>query len=166
MARKCRALSSSPSPVQKSFDEAKRLYKELFAYVGTTFDRLSTDNILNMDALADRIRSSADHLRDTPSDLLRFDDFGIEGPNYLVPYSLNTAILAPSVGQQLKLPTHQLTELGSAALLHDMEILKLPDAVYQHAGQIAENHKKAVMMHPVLATSSCGACRWRTESRW
>jgi HD-GYP domain-containing protein (c-di-GMP phosphodiesterase class II) len=66
---------------------------------------------------------------------------------------VRSAILAIIIGTYLKLPNHRLIELGVAALLHELGMLKLPTQLYLSARPLTAHEHKAITTHPVLGYS-------------
>jgi putative nucleotidyltransferase with HDIG domain len=65
-------------------------------------------------------------------------------------HSVNSSVLALAIGDLMKLPPHRMIELGVAALLHDIGMLKLPDPVYLKEGPLTEKEFQLVRAHTTL----------------
>jgi HD-GYP domain-containing protein (c-di-GMP phosphodiesterase class II) len=63
---------------------------------------------------------------------------------------VKTAILSCAVGAQLKLPPHKLIELGTAALLHTIGMIRLPPQLYMSNKVLTPEEKRAITAHTVL----------------
>ncbi|MBN2038041.1 MAG: HD domain-containing protein [Chitinispirillaceae bacterium] len=87
-------------------------------------------------------------IRKTPDMLLE-----VARPSYngdpLVCHSLNTAFLSCAVGCQIDLSVKEITELGVAALLHDIGMTKIDPAYYAHGRSLSKAEQKKVEMHPM-----------------
>jgi HD-GYP domain-containing protein (c-di-GMP phosphodiesterase class II) len=66
----------------------------------------------------------------------------------LVCHSLNVAFLSCKVGLQMALPLRECTELGVAAMLHDIGMTKIDAACYSHSRELSKEDQKTIEMHP------------------
>jgi hypothetical protein len=70
------------------------------------------------------------------------------GGDMLVCHSLNVAFLSCKVGQQLGMPLRECTELGVAAMLHDIGMTKIDTAFYTHGRDLSKEEQKKIETHP------------------
>ena len=75
---------------------------------------------------------------------------GEDEKNYIVNHSAKTTILAVSAGLAIRMPPHKLIELGTAALLHEIGMIRLPPQIYMSDRQLKAQERKAISAHPVL----------------
>lgn len=68
--------------------------------------------------------------------------------NYLFRHSVNVAFLSVTLGKWLKLSEDELTELGIAALLHDIGMAGIPDGIFDHPGALSEEARLLLNQHP------------------
>ncbi len=73
-----------------------------------------------------------------------------DAKNYLVYHTVRTTILSIIVGIQLKMQPHKLLELGIAASLHEIGMIRIPPQIYMADRQLNQNERKAIMAHPIL----------------
>ena len=71
--------------------------------------------------------------------------------NFLVTHSLRSAIFAIVVGMELKMQNHQLVELATAALMHEIGLIHIKEDIYARAGELSDEEKKYLHVHPVLS---------------
>ena len=71
--------------------------------------------------------------------------------NFLVTHSLRSAVYAIVVGMELKMSNYQLSELTTAALLHEIGLIHIAEDIYSRAGKLSEEEKKYLYVHPVLS---------------
>ncbi|MBN2874688.1 MAG: HD-GYP domain-containing protein [Spirochaetales bacterium] len=64
---------------------------------------------------------------------------------------VNCAILSVVVGQTMKLPPHRLLHLASGALLHDVGMLRVPDAIVKKKGTLTPEEAQKMRAHPLLS---------------
>jgi len=65
--------------------------------------------------------------------------------------AVNCMILAVLVGKNLKMPNYQLINLATAALLHDVGMVKIPKSILEKKGELTEKEKKIVYTHPIYS---------------
>jgi hypothetical protein len=65
--------------------------------------------------------------------------------------SVNAAILSVAVGIQMKLPGHRLLYLASGALLHDIGMLRIPEAIVKKEGDLSGDELQKIRSHPLLS---------------
>ncbi|HEX6958184.1 MAG TPA: HD-GYP domain-containing protein [Ferrovibrio sp.] len=63
-------------------------------------------------------------------------------------HCLNTSILALAFARHLGYPLEQLQEVGMGALLHDLGIARVPNAVLNKPGNLTEDEFEIVKKHP------------------
>ncbi|NLZ44518.1 MAG: HD domain-containing protein [Clostridia bacterium] len=69
--------------------------------------------------------------------------------NYLFSHSVNVAILTLMVGEVLGYTKLELQELGTAALLHDLGMLSIPQEIWQKPGPLSPAEQEEIRKHPV-----------------
>jgi HD-GYP domain-containing protein (c-di-GMP phosphodiesterase class II) len=62
--------------------------------------------------------------------------------------SVNTAILSIIIGEHLGLPRHRLLQVATGALLHDIGMLKIPEAIVTKDGKLDDNETQIMRSHP------------------
>jgi HD-GYP domain-containing protein (c-di-GMP phosphodiesterase class II) len=70
--------------------------------------------------------------------------------DFLACHSLNVAFLSCSVGMGMEFPYKDLTELGVAALLHDIGMTKIDTDCYIRKETLSKAERNAIEQHPVL----------------
>lgn len=69
--------------------------------------------------------------------------------DFLANHSLNVAFLALAVGSGMGLTYQELTELGVAALLHDIGMTKIDALAYTHDRELSKEERVLLEQHPV-----------------
>jgi HD-GYP domain-containing protein (c-di-GMP phosphodiesterase class II) len=132
---------------------AELFYNAFYKYVSNLFTRLAIRDELDFKAISEKIKSVCDMVREDRRFLMRAQQ-KIEHPedqNYLVSHSVRSTIIAIIIGSYLKLPAHRLIELGVAALLHEVGMIKLPANIYLNNRPLSLQERKAILTHPVLS---------------
>jgi putative nucleotidyltransferase with HDIG domain len=135
---------------KQEIEDAKKLYYALVNFSLESFKRYREENQLNIPSLSERIKELIDMVKSSRDAILRYPEFVYPSENYMYVHSVNSAILALAIGELMKLPPHRMIELGLAALLHDIGMLKLPDAVYLKEDNLTDKEFQLVRAHTTL----------------
>jgi HD-GYP domain-containing protein (c-di-GMP phosphodiesterase class II) len=135
-------------------EEAIRFYQQLLNFTESVLTRYSTKNEIPIAEITDKVKETIDAVRDKRRYLLRFSDMADAGKNYIVGHSTRTTILALAVGTFLKLPAHKLIELGTAAFLHEIGMVKLPQRLYMSPTRLTPEQMKTLTAHTILGYKS------------
>lgn len=130
--------------------EAQAIFDDLLSFTERVFTNFVTKNELPQRDISDRMRRLADQVREHRRYLLRFKALKNESKNYIVEHSVKTALLSAAVGITFKLPPHKLIELGTAGLLHEIGMVKLPPQIYMSDKPLTPQQRKAITTHTVL----------------
>ena len=131
---------------------AEKFYAAFLRYVENIFTQVAIKNELDFKSVAEHIKTACDVIREDRRFLLRVQKNILSSPsdNYLASHSLKSTIVSIIIGNYLKLPAHRLIELGVAALLHEIGMIKLPPQVYLSKRPLQPQERKAILTHPVL----------------
>jgi HD-GYP domain-containing protein (c-di-GMP phosphodiesterase class II) len=130
--------------------KVQEFYQSATAFVDQIFTRYVTRNELSVAEVSQRMRDFADFVVANLRWVLRIQDPGSASRNYLVSHSVKTTILAVILGSFLKLPQPKLAELGTASLLHEIGMVRLPPQLYMTDRQLSPQERKSILSHPVL----------------
>ena len=70
--------------------------------------------------------------------------------NYLFPHVVKTILLSISIGEMLKIPPHRLLQLGLAALIHEIGMIRLPQNTYLSSGGLDMTQRKNLTAHTII----------------
>ncbi|MCL2209295.1 MAG: HD-GYP domain-containing protein [Treponema sp.] len=73
----------------------------------------------------------------------------VNNGNYLASHAVRSTVTAMIIGKSLKMPPHQLLELGIAAFLHDIGMLMLPSETYLSESELKAKEKELINSHPM-----------------
>jgi putative nucleotidyltransferase with HDIG domain len=135
---------------KQQMEDAKKLYYAVVNFTLESFKRYREDNRLSIPSLSERIKQLIELVKSSRDAILRYPEFVYPSENYMYVHSVNSAILALAIGELMKLPPHRMIELGLAALLHDIGMLKLPDAVYLKEDDLTDKEFQLVRAHTTL----------------
>jgi HD-GYP domain-containing protein (c-di-GMP phosphodiesterase class II) len=132
---------------------AEEFYADFIKFVEITFTHVSIKNELSFNAVAEKIKTACDIIREDRRFLLRVQKNTLSSPtdNYLASHAVKSTIISLIIGFYLKLPTHRLIELGVASLLHEIGMVKLPTQIYLSNRPLGPQEQKVIITHPVLS---------------
>jgi HD-GYP domain-containing protein (c-di-GMP phosphodiesterase class II) len=130
---------------------AEEFYAGFHNYVKILFTQIAVKGELEFKPVAEKIKELCDFLREDRRYLLRVLRTTESGDshNYLASHAVKSTIISIIIGFYLKLPTHRLIELGVAALLHEIGMMKLPPQIYLNKRALTPQERKAILTHPV-----------------
>jgi len=143
--------------LSQNFDSAKlekaeEFYKGLLFYVENAFVKAAVSDELDTKIVTEKVREIVDYLKEDRRFLMRA--LKITEPahekNYLATHSVRSAIVSIIIGSHLKLPNHRLLELGTAALVHEIGMLKIPSQIYLSQRALTPQEQKTIITHPIL----------------
>ncbi|MDR0410644.1 MAG: HD-GYP domain-containing protein [Treponema sp.] len=143
-------------------DEEKIVYVEQFymafkEYMASIFERIDKENMLDYQELTDHVRSACTIIREDRRFILRSQKTRPTETekNYMASHAVHSMIISVIIGLRLKLSDEKLIELGVAALLHEVGMLRLPKESkgYYAKRPLTQSEKKAILSHPVLSYS-------------
>ena len=132
------------------FGEAESHYGELLGFVERVFTNFVTRNEISERQIGDMIKRTIDTVRSHRRYILRLSEMKVRDRNYIVAHSAKTAIIAIAIGATLRLPSHKLIELGTAALLHEIGMIRLPPQLYMSQKKLSDKERHAISAHTIL----------------
>ncbi|MDR0302552.1 MAG: HD-GYP domain-containing protein, partial [Treponema sp.] len=147
--------SISTQPDSDKLEKAEEFYSNLLYFIEDLFVRASVSGELNFKVLVEKVKNIVEYIREDRRFLMRILKMiePAKGKNYLATHSVRSTIIAIIIGTYLKLPNHRLIELGVAALVHEVGMLKLPSQLYLSNNPLSPQEKKVIITHPVLGYS-------------
>lgn len=146
------SLPVDPAPAAIPFAEelpaAKQAYRAAKIIIQQSMDDVRMGRALNMEAVSEVVGNMADSILRSPdaltslSRLKQFDE-------YTFFHSVNTSILALSVGKHLGYRRESLLQLGTGMLLHDIGKTQIPLEILNKPGRY-EADEFEIMKHHVL----------------
>ncbi len=131
-------------------ERVRAFYEQFAAFVESVYDRYVTKSELVLAEISVRIKALCELIAENRRFILRVQSLVQPHPNYLVSHSTRTTVLSIVVGSALKLPNHRLIELGTAALLHEIGMVRLPPQLYMASRQLSPQERKSITAHPIL----------------
>jgi HD-GYP domain-containing protein (c-di-GMP phosphodiesterase class II) len=131
---------------------AEEFYAGFAKYTESVFTHVTFKSEMQFSSIAAKIKEACDVIREDRRFLLRVQKNILSSPtdNYLVSHSVKSTIISIIIGFHLKLPNHRLIELGVAALLHEIGMVKLPPQIYLSRRPLEPHEHKLILTHPIL----------------
>ncbi len=130
--------------------EVHQLYQRLAEFTQKLFTNYVSSGDLSYQKITDELKEVNEIVRRRRHHVTRVGDIPNNSQNYIVMHSVKTTILSLAVGLYMRLPPHKLLELGTAALLHEIGMIRLPSKLYLSDQKLSDAEKKAITAHPVL----------------
>jgi HD-GYP domain-containing protein (c-di-GMP phosphodiesterase class II) len=132
---------------------AEIFYNSFTEYVETLFSDMVIKEKLEFKEVAEKIKTVCVFIKEDRRFLLRVQREAEPRPgqNYLATHAVKSTIIAIVIGYFIKLPHHRLIELGVAALLHEIGMIKLPPQIYSSKRALSVKERQAILTHPILS---------------
>jgi HD-GYP domain-containing protein (c-di-GMP phosphodiesterase class II) len=130
---------------------AEAFYNGLLSYTKSAFSKASQSGKISYQEIAERVREAVEELKINRRFLLQIQqEPKSQTGGYLESHAVRSMIISIVVGMQLKLPSHRLIELGIAALVHEIGMIKLPPHISESKGDLSAKDKEILNRHPVF----------------
>jgi HD-GYP domain-containing protein (c-di-GMP phosphodiesterase class II) len=123
-------------------------FTDLAVFTRKVYDTFNRDGYLDMTSITEKVKNVIQMLKDFRSYILRLPDLKADGIDYLYTHSARAVIISLTIGESLKLPNFRLIELGIAAMLHEVGMMKIPKQVYDKSTALTATEKKLISTHP------------------
>lgn len=135
---------------QETWSTVRRIYSDLADFTEKLFSHFVAKEELPQNRISEKIKETIENLRNYRGHMLRLSEIRGTEQNYIVMHTVKSTVLCLAVGQVMKLPPHRLLELGTAALLHEIGMVRLPQKLYLSDQPLNPQERKAITAHPVL----------------
>ncbi|MDR0410161.1 MAG: HD-GYP domain-containing protein [Spirochaetaceae bacterium] len=132
--------------------EAKMYYLNFRQFARDVFVRAANKNNINYDTIGEKMREVCDKVKTDRRFLLQVqkDIRADNDEDFLAVHAVKSTIVSIVIGIYLKLPAHRLIELGVAALLHEIGMVKLPSRITQSKTELSSKDRATLMLHPSI----------------
>jgi HD-GYP domain-containing protein (c-di-GMP phosphodiesterase class II) len=135
---------------REKLEEVLAFYADFARYMEGLYTRFVTKNELDYKELGERMKRLCQVIGQNRRLLLRAQATAPQHKNYLVSHAVRTSVYSIILGTALKLPSFKLIELGSAAALHEIGMVRLPPLLYMSGRSLSPQERKAITAHPLL----------------
>ena len=132
------------------FAQARKFYSELRTFTNGLYAQFASEGTLNLATVSDWTKKIIQEVRERRDFLMRAIEMDGGADDYLITHSVNSTILSLIIGDYLKAPPHRLIELGSACLLHEIGMLKLPVDLRRSSKKFNDEERRVIITHTVL----------------
>jgi HD-GYP domain-containing protein (c-di-GMP phosphodiesterase class II) len=131
-------------------DRILTFYIDFAAYIESLYTRFVTKTELDYKELSERMKGLCQVTSENKRFLLRAQSLAPQHKNYLVSHAARCSVYSIVLGITIKLPLFKLIELGTAAALHEIGMVRLPPQLYMAGRLLSPLEKKSITAHPVL----------------
>ena len=140
-------------PEQKLSGElVEKTYQRFYAFAGEVYGNYRNNQSLDTEKVVAEMKELCTFVQGNRQAVLILQSlmpYNVD--NFLVTHSLRSAVFAIVVGMELKMQNHQLVELATAALMHEIGLIHIAEDIYSRAGELSDEEKKYLHVHPVLS---------------
>lgn len=134
--------------IKEGKKKSARIFMDAVEAVKEMVQAVHMDKALNMRKMNTTVQTMVDDILDNRDALLGLTSLKTYD-EYTFAHSVNTAILAISLGTFLSLGKAQVAALGMAALLHDIGKVSVPVEIINKPGKLTDEEWELVKRHPV-----------------
>ena len=135
---------------EKQFAAAREHFIKVVKFLDDAFIHFKASEEINIVSFTDITKDMIAELKANRRFMLSLDDNLSPTTVYIVTHSVKTAFLALALADYLKMPPFKQIDIGIAALLHEIGLLKIPESIYLSKRSLTPNERKALVAHPVL----------------
>ncbi|MEW6109433.1 MAG: HD-GYP domain-containing protein [Nitrospirota bacterium] len=141
---------------EDSFDVRKMIKKTYFnavSYTKGVINKIKSGEKVNIKKAKRVVETMVDHILEEEQLLLGMTAIK-DYDEYTYHHSVNVSILSIALGQRLGLNRKMLTDLGMAALFHDIGKMEIPYEVLNKPTNFTDEEWKIIRKHPVWGVKS------------
>ena len=137
---------------QKRMSVVQSVYNEYLNFINMLYTRYATHKELDLENISSKIKDLCIFIKDNRRYVLRVEpDLTANNRNFLISHSMRSTVLAITVGLQLRMPLSKLIELGTACILHEIGMLRLPSQLYLSDKVLSTAEKNQLNTHPIIS---------------
>jgi HD-GYP domain-containing protein (c-di-GMP phosphodiesterase class II) len=131
-------------------ERAVSYFKSVVDFLDSAFAVFKAREEISIVNFADMVKKMISEIKANRHFILNLEDSKATASSYVVTHSAKTAILTLALADYLKMPPFKQIDIGTAALLHQIGLLKIPESVYLSEKPLSPSEKKVLLAHPVL----------------
>ena len=131
-----KALENSKNSQLDGSDKSRmqmvqRVYDEYSNYIESVFTHYATHKEIDKDEIAETVEELCGFIKNNQRYILRINPiFENTGKNFLIIHTMRTTIIAITIAMYMRMPFSKIKELGTACILHEIGMLRLPPQIY------------------------------------
>ncbi|MDR2489973.1 MAG: HD-GYP domain-containing protein [Spirochaetaceae bacterium] len=136
----------------KQIKKAEQFYVDFQLWTGALLENVMIKQQIRFNDVAAKMKDVIDEIYKNRRFLLQVqrDVHEVNDESFLLSHAVKSTIVSLVIGMAMKMPIYRLIELGVAALLHEIGMIKLPPKVYLGTGDLSDEEHKLIYMHPKL----------------
>jgi HD-GYP domain-containing protein (c-di-GMP phosphodiesterase class II) len=136
------------SAIKEGKKKASEIYKEALDAVKGMVQAVQRDEASNLRKMNTMVQGMVDYIMDNRDALMGLTCIKMYD-EYTFSHSVNTSILAVSLGSYLSFEKREIAALGIAGLMHDIGKVNVPHEVINKPGKLTFEEWEQVRRHPV-----------------
>ncbi len=129
--------------------EYVKKYLEIVAEVAGIFNEIKTDNEVYHTRIDDIVSRLMNLIRENKHEVIQLTLVDIPSADEFAGSAVNCTILSVVIGMNLKFVSHRLMQLATAALLHDIGMLRIPTSILGKNEKLSPEEYQQVKMHTI-----------------
>lgn len=134
---------------RESMEQTRHLFEDMARFTQKTFAAFKSDSLLDLGMLTEKVKGIIQYLKSNRRYILRISDLKADGMDYIYTHSTRSTIIALAIGETLKMPNFRLIELGIAAVLHELGMIRIPNQTYDKQSALSETESQLITTHPI-----------------
>lgn len=131
--------------------EVLNLYQEMVKKLEKTFESIKNNEKIDSSEIDEIVNRAVKEIKEKKDEVIGFIILRGMGQTSLAKSSVNCVVLSTAVAQNIKMPNHKIIQLAFAALLHDIGMMKIPQAILEKESKLTDEEMKVMHTHPVHA---------------
>jgi HD-GYP domain-containing protein (c-di-GMP phosphodiesterase class II) len=134
----------------------RKFYLDFLVFTRNLMKKFQSEGALNVQEVTEWVKRAILIVRENKDFILRFSEVGTGAEDFQVTHAVNSTIIALVIADfgdlktQMKLTPHRLIELGIACFLHEIGMLKLPEALHNAKRPLSPEEKRTLAAHTIL----------------
>jgi HD-GYP domain-containing protein (c-di-GMP phosphodiesterase class II) len=128
-----------------------RSYTGLIAWLDRVFSAIASTIAVDLRYIDSIVEHLFQIVRERRDSYINYILGGEVQGHELAKNSINTAILAASVAQEMRFPNHRIIQTITGALLHDVGMLRLPRDIINNTGELSKNELHRMKSHTLYS---------------
>lgn len=148
-----KAKSEVKGDSEKSrFEIVETVYNEYLKYINNVYNHYATHKEFDINDISETVKELCVYIKENKRYILRVTpQTSPNGKDFLVIHSMRTLVLAITIALQLRMPMSKMVELGVAALLHEIGMIRLPPQLYINDKPLNVGEKAKLSTHPIIS---------------
>lgn len=139
-------LKAFNTPAQKAIISS---YGELQEELRRLFGQIRGNEEVGQDSFNSLVDRLLKLVETHANEIVQYILYGMQGDTGEVENALNVTILSALVGRKLQMSRHRVLVLSTAAILHDVGMLRINPEIINKHGKLAPEEKRQIQTHPV-----------------